>query len=217
MPSFERKLSLIAVLAALSLLLVTPACTGFFVNPTLNSLAIGPQSQTITVLPLQTLQMSATGTYSDGSTKDLTGKVIWSSETPSCATISGAGLVTPVSTVTGICTTTISAASGTITAATTTVTVSEGAPTKIVLKASTTTPAANGTVTFQALATFAGSSTQQDITTSVTWINSDTADFTLNNGNTSGTVSATAQHGTVINITASFSNVQSNTWILTVQ
>jgi hypothetical protein len=217
MPSFERKLSLIAVLAALSLLLVTPACTGFFVNPTLSSLAIGPQSQTITVLPLQTLQMNATGTYSDGSTKDLTGKVIWSSETPSCATISGGGLVTPVSTVSGICTTTISAASGTITAATTTVTVSEGAPTQIVLKASTTTPAVNGTVTFQALATFAGSSTQQDITTSVTWINTDTTDFTLTNGNTTGTVSATAQPSTVINITASFSNVQSNTVTLTVQ
>jgi hypothetical protein len=217
MPSFERKLSLIAVLAALSLLLVTPACTGFFVNPTLSSLAIGPQSQTITVLPLQTLQMSATGTYSDGSTRDLTGKVIWSSETPSCATISGGGLVTPVSTVTGICTTTISAASGTITAATTTVTVSEGAPTKIVLSAMPTNPAPATAVTFQALATFPNSSVQQDITTSVTWINSDTTNLTLTTGNTTGTVSGSAPATTVINVTASFDNVKSNTVTLTVQ
>jgi trimeric autotransporter adhesin len=218
MPSSERKLSLIAVLAALSLLLVAPACTGFFVNPTLSSLAIGPQSQTITVLPLQTLQMSATGTYSDGSTKDLTGKVIWSSATPSCATISGAGLVTPVAAVAGICSTTISAADGTITAATTTVTVSEGAPTQIVLTATpTTNPAPATAVTFKALATFPNSNVPQDITTSVTWINSDTTNLTLTNGSTTGTVSASAPTGTLINVTASFDSVQSNTVTLTVQ
>jgi hypothetical protein len=217
MPSSERRLSLIAVLAALLLLLVTPACTGFFVSPTLTSLAIGPQSQTITVLPLQTLQMSATGTYSDGSTKDLTGKVIWSSATPSCATISGGGLVTPVATVTGICSTTISAASGTITPATTTVTVSEGAPTQIVLTATPTNPADASIVTFQAKATFPNSNTPQDITTSVTWINSDTTNLTLTNGSTTGTVSASAPTGTIINVTANFDNVQSNTVTLTVQ
>ena len=115
-------------------------CTGFFVNPTLSSLAIGPQAQTITTQ--QTLQMSATGTYSDGSTKDLTGKVNWSSSATACATINSNGLLSPVKTVTGICTTTISAASGTATAATTTVTVTEGTPSSIMLTASTTTPQA---------------------------------------------------------------------------
>jgi hypothetical protein len=217
MQSFERRLSLIALSAALSLLLVAPACTGFFVNPTLSSLTIGPQSQTITVLPLQTLQMSATGTYSDGSTKDLTGKVIWSSATPTCATVSNGGLVTPVATVTGICTTAISAADGTVTPATTTITVSEGAPTLIMLMATPTNPADASSVTFQALATFPNNNTPQDITTSVTWTNSDTTNLTLTNGFTTGTVSATAPSGTIINVTANFDNVQSNTVTLTVQ
>jgi hypothetical protein len=162
--------------------------------------------------------MSATGTYSDGSTKDLTGKVLWSSATPTCATISKTGLVSPVSTVAGVCTTQISASFGTATAATTTVTVTEGTPTQIVLTVSpTTNPAKNSTVTFKAMATFPNSNTPQDITTSVTWSNSDTTDLTLTNGSGTGTISATATSGQQINVTATFGGVNSNTVTLTVQ
>src|ERR1700686_2290032 len=177
MDSFGRKLGLIVAIGSL---VIAGGCTGFFVNPTLSSIAIGPQTPTITTA--QTQQMSATGTYSDGSTKDLTGKASWSSGTTSCANVSSSGLVTPVKTVTGICTTTISAASGTVTAATTTVTVTEGTPTSIMLTASPTPPLHNSTVTFKAMATFPNSGTPQDITTSVTWINSDTTNLTLTNG-----------------------------------
>jgi trimeric autotransporter adhesin len=210
--SSKRKLVLSAVLLVLG---VAAGCTGFFVNPTLSSLAIGPQNQTIT--NSNTLQMTATGTYSDGSTKDLTGKVVWSSSTTSCATINSSGLVKPAATVSGVCNTTVSAAFGTVTPATTTVTVTSGTPTSITLTASTTTPAKNSTVTFKALATFPNSSTQTDITTSVTWINSDTTDLTLTNGSGTGTVSASAATGTAINVTATFGGVDSNTVTLTVQ
>ena len=212
--SSKRKLMFTAAIACVA---IAAGCTGFFVNPTLSSLAIGPQSQTITANPTQTLQMSATGQYSDGSTKDLTGKVGWSSDTPTCATISKAGLVTPVKTATGICPTTISASFGTVSPATTKVTVIQGSPTQIVLTASTTTPAANSNVTFQAMATFSGSATQQDITSSVTWNISDTTNFTLTNGNTVGNVAASAPTGTHINVTAVFAGVSSNTVTLTVQ
>src|SRR5579872_4358378 len=102
MHRFRRKLGLIVAISSLA---IATGCTGFFVNPTLSSLTIGPQDQTITTA--QTLQMSATGTYSDGSTQDLTGKVNWSSDTTSCASINSAGVVIPVKTVTGICTATI--------------------------------------------------------------------------------------------------------------
>jgi hypothetical protein len=180
MDSFRPKLGLSLAIASL---LIAGGCTGFFVNPTLSSLTIGPQSQTITANPVQTLQMSATGTYSDGSTKDLTGKVSWSSDsTTSCAGINSAGLVTPVKAVTGICTATISAASGAVTAATTTVTVTEGRPTSINLTVSNTNPAAGTAVTFKAQALFPGSSTQQDITSSVTWIDSDQTNLPLTQG-----------------------------------
>jgi hypothetical protein len=198
-------------------LAVELGCTGFFVNPTLSSLSIGPSNQTITVVPKQTLQMSATGSYSDGSSKDLTGKVSWSSGTASCATISSSGLVTPVSSVTGICTTAVTAAFGTVTSSSVNVTVTEGAPTQITLTATPTNPAPNSSVTFKALATFPNNATQQDVTTSVTWNNTDTTDLTLTNGSTTGTISATAAVGTQINVTASFGGVNSNTVTLTIQ
>ena len=199
--------------AALLIFAVAPACTGFFVNPTLSTLAIGPQNQTITANPLQTLQMTATGTYSDGSTKDLSGQVAWSLS--SCGSISKSGLVTPSTTVTGSCSATVTAAFGTIAPATTPLTVAEGTPTSILLTPSTTTPTPNTTVTFTAVATFGGK--QQDITSSVTWVNSDPTDLTLTNGSGSGTISAGAAVNTQINVTASFAGVNSNTVVLTVQ
>ena len=47
--------------------LVLPACKGFIVNPTLSSIALTPETPSVTVG--STEQMTATGTYSDGSTK----------------------------------------------------------------------------------------------------------------------------------------------------
>lgn len=202
--------------AGLLLFAVAPACTGFFVNPTLSSLTIGPQAQTITANPKQTLQMSATGNYSDGSTKDLTGKVSWSSSDTTCATINSAGLVSPAASVSGICTATISAASGTVSAATTTVMVSEGTPTSIMLSFTPNPPLHNSTVTFKALATFPNNNTQQDITTSVTWLNSDTTNLQLTNGSATGTLSA-GSGGLSITVQAQFDNVQSNQVTLNVQ
>ena len=211
MLSSTRKLCLVAALVPLVL---ASGCKGFFVNPTLSSIAIGPQNQTITTQ--QTLQMAATGTYSDGSTKDLTGKVNWSSSTTSCATISANGLVSPVKTVAGVCTSTISAASGTVSAATTTVTVTQGTPTSINLTASTTTPQHNSTVTFTAKAIFPNSATAQDITSSVTWVVSDTTNLTLTNGSGTGTLAA-GSAGLTITVQASFAGVLSNVVTLNVQ
>lgn len=208
-----RNSNWILLAIAVAVFMTTPACTGFFVNPTLSTLAIGPQNQTITANPTQTLQMSATGTYSDGSTKNLTGQVVWSLS--SCGSISKSGLVTPNTNVVGTCSATVSAAFSTITPATTPLTVAEGVPNMIALTPSTTTPAPNTNVTFTAKATFG--TTVQDITTSVTWINSDPTDLTLTNGSGTGTISASATNGTPINVTASFANVNSNTVTLTVQ
>jgi trimeric autotransporter adhesin len=215
MQSIGRKLGVIVSLLSLAL---AGGCTGFFVNPTLSSLTIGPQDQTITVNPLVTLQMSATGQYSDGSTQNLTGKVLWSSSDTTCATINSGGLVSPATSVSGICTSTISASYQTATAATTTVTVSEGTPTSINLTVSSggTNPSPGTTITFTAMATFPGSTTPQDISSSVTWIVSDTTNVPLAQG--SGTVtippSAPAEQVTV---QASFDNVTSNVVTITIQ
>jgi hypothetical protein len=43
-----------------------------------------------------TLQYTATGTYTDGSTADISTSVTWASSIPSIATISGTGLATAI-------------------------------------------------------------------------------------------------------------------------
>lgn len=62
------------------------------VAPTLTSIAVTPASLTVAIGATQ--QFTATGSFSDSSTKDLTSTATWSSDTTSVATISAAGLAT---------------------------------------------------------------------------------------------------------------------------
>jgi hypothetical protein len=209
----KRKLQLLASVATLFLLAFGVGCKGFFVNPTLTSLAIGPQ--TFTLIEGQSQQMAANGTYDDGTTKDLTGKVSWSSSDSTCASVtSPGGLVTAPTTVTAVCTATISGSFGAVPSTSATVTVSPGAPSKIVLTANPTNPQANSTITFTAMGFFTGGS--QDITTLVNWNNSNPTDLTLTNGDTTGTLDSTVTVGSTITVSATFDGVQSNPVILTV-
>jgi uncharacterized protein YjdB len=61
---------------------------------TLRSIAVTPASPTIAKGATQ--QFTATGTYSDGSTHNLTTSVVWTSATPTVATIVAGGLATGV-------------------------------------------------------------------------------------------------------------------------
>jgi uncharacterized protein YjdB len=63
---------------------------------TLVSLAVAPANSSMP--DDATKQFSATGTFSDNSTQDVTQSVLWSSSTPAVATITNLGLVTSVST-----------------------------------------------------------------------------------------------------------------------
>ena len=75
--------------------------------PTLSSLAVTPANPTIQVGAAQ--QFAATGTYSDGTTQNLTSQVTWASTKPAVATISAnSGLATGA----GVGTSTISATLG---------------------------------------------------------------------------------------------------------
>ena len=62
---------------------------------TLSSITIAPASPANLKVG-SNQQFSATGTYSDGSTADITSKVTWASDTTSAATISSSGLATSV-------------------------------------------------------------------------------------------------------------------------
>src|SRR6185436_11623186 len=63
---------------------------------TLASIAVTPASPSIAAGGNQ--QFTATGTYSDASTANLTGSVTWASATPATATISSGGLAHGVAT-----------------------------------------------------------------------------------------------------------------------
>src|SRR5205823_7709278 len=95
MLSIKKKLQLLCAFTALLLLAGLVGCTGFFQNPVLTTLTVGPQAPNIQ--QGSTLQMSATGTFDDGSTKTLTSGVFWSTSDTSIASVTSGGKVTAAS------------------------------------------------------------------------------------------------------------------------
>ena len=81
--------------------------------PTLSSVAISPAGPTLAAGA--TLQLTATGAYSDGTSREVTAQVAWASSSASVATIGAGGLATGVAPGT----TTISAALGAVSGSTT--------------------------------------------------------------------------------------------------
>ncbi len=119
MSSTKQKLRLAGTFALLVALALTISCTGFFVNPTLTTITVDPPTPSINQGASQ--QMSATGTFQDGSTSTLTGgtscsgnTVCWSSSDTTVVAITTGGLATGVAQGTA----TITAASGAITGTT---------------------------------------------------------------------------------------------------
>jgi PKD repeat protein len=81
------------------------------VAPALQSIAVTPASPTVTVGGTQ--QFTATGTYADSSTQNLTNQVTWSSTNTAVATINTSGLATTASTGSTTIRATLGAVSGT--------------------------------------------------------------------------------------------------------
>ena len=196
------------------MLALTAGCEGFFVDPTLTALVVAPTSASLTLG--QTQQLFLTGTYDDGSTKDLTGSAQWTTSDTTVATVSKGGLVTAASTIASPPgTATITAASGTL-SATSAITVNTGPLTAITISTTTPNPADGQTVVFTAMGTYSGSSTQQDITSLVTWTSSNTAVIATITGG-SGAVLSIAPSGATTTVTASLDGITSGGLIITVQ
>ncbi len=83
------------------------------VPPTLQSIAVTPTSPS--VIAGGTQQFTATGTYTDGSTQNLTSQVTWASSSPAVASINAAGLATTASAGTTTVTASQASVSGTAT------------------------------------------------------------------------------------------------------
>src|SRR5215475_15639296 len=160
----------VIVSTAILLLLATAAmsCNGFFVDPVLQTITVTPAAPGILVNGTQ--QMTATGTYDDGSQKNLTGTSSWTSSDLTVATVTpSGGLVTGVSDGTA----TIQATNG-IVSGSTTVTVSLSGVTSI-----TATPSSQSAVVgtpFCLTATAQPSGT--DVSTTATWTFTDPSNQT---------------------------------------
>jgi hypothetical protein len=214
MPLFGRKLRILALVGTLSLMAATPGCNGFFVDPTLTALVVAPTS--VSLIESRTQQLAATGTYDDGSTKNLTGSATWTTSDSTVATVSSGGLVTAADNIaTPPGSATITATSGTL-SATSTITVNTGPLTAITISTTTPNPVAGATVVFTALGTYSGSSTQQDISSLVTWTSNNTAVISTISGG-SGAVSSTATSGSTTTVTANLDGISSNGLTITVQ
>ncbi len=190
----NRKLHLCLAFTALLGVAFTAGCRGFFVNPTLSTVTVGPATPSIT--------------FDDGSTKTLTTNVLWSTSDAATATVSASGVVTGVAPGTA----TITATSGTASGSTTvTITVAN----LISIAVTPTNPSIKqGAIQqFMATGTIQGGGTV-DLTNSASWISSNTNVATI-----TATGLATAQAVTLsqtTNITATSGTIVSNAAVLTV-
>jgi trimeric autotransporter adhesin len=170
MLSRKKKLQLVAAFATLLLFAVGIGCNGFFVDPTLTGITVGP---TATIQVGGTVQEGAVGTFNDGSTKTLGAGVNWNSGTPSTATVSTAGLVTGVAQGTAQITGSYKTQSNSAT-----ITVQLANIQSITVTPANQTIAQGTTEQFIAMANTA--SGPVDITNSATWNSSNTAAGTMN-------------------------------------
>lgn len=215
-------LRVFAAFAVLGMMALAVSCRGFFVNPTVTSLAIGPAN--LTLAPSTSYQMSATATYSDGSTADVTGQSLWSSTNTGVANFVSPGKLQAASlqslgnTLPG--TTSVSASDGTVSSSSQTVNV---CPTveSMMLTVSTSSSGTGGSsvsvpgntaVYFTVTATFNGVTGTQTVTDSVTWTIGNTSALPSITNGTGTTVSNNAGTFTVF---ATLCGINSNTVSIT--
>jgi len=151
------------VVTAFTLLLVVAfavGCEGFFVDPVLTGMTVGPSA---TIQTGTTLQMSAVGTYNDGSQKYLKA-VHWSTGTPTVASVGNSGLVTGVGPGKAV----ISGSAETVTGSAS-VTVALAGLTSIKVTTADGLSSIPYGSTEQFVATGTANGTEIDITDSVTW------------------------------------------------
>lgn len=135
------------------------------------SIAVTPADADLLLGAVQ--QYTATGTYSDHSTQDITATVTWSSSDTNVASIDGGGLATALA----LGSTTISATSGSITGSTT-LTVQPTVLTSIAVRPVNKKIAQLTSQQFQAIGTYTDGSTH-NLTRQVSWSSSNTAVATI--------------------------------------
>lgn len=186
-------------------------------SETLRSIAVQPTAPTIALGTQQAF--TATGTFTDDSTQDLTTQLDWNSSLATVATISNAAGSQGLATSVGEGETTIIASrSGPGgRAGSTTLTVNPKTVAKITVEPAKPTIAKGTTLDFTATATYTDGTTGA-VTTRATWSSSDTGVATVTNGAPFGTGTygvATGQNVGTATVSAAFGG-QTGTAVLTV-
>jgi len=143
--------------------IVSPAATLTVSSATLQSIAVTPAS--VSLARGATQQFTATGTFSDGSTQDISYDVTWATGDPTIATI---GPQTGLALTQAVGTTQITATLGSVVSPAATLTGTSAGLLSIAVTPATASIARNGTQQFTAMGTFSDGTTQ-DVTSSVTW------------------------------------------------
>ena len=181
-PSTAGLFSVTATYAGSSTLVGSSATGSFFAGgpsttaptPTLTSIAVTPANPSIT--KGATEQFTATGTYSDSSTANITSQVTWASGTTADATITSGGLATGVAAGSSTITATLGSVSGN-----TKLTVTAPTLTSIAVTPANPSITKGATEQFTATGTYSDSSTA-NITSSVTWASGTTSVATITSG-----------------------------------
>ncbi len=155
--------------------------------PDLVAIAVTPVSPSIAKGLTQ--QFTATGTYTDNSTQNLTASATWTSSNAAVASIAPGGLATTVEAGTAV----VSALSGTVTGSTS-LTVTAATLVSIAVTPANPSIMLNGTQQFTATGTYTDNSTQ-DLTTTATWSATNTAIATISNAPGSNGLATSASVG----------------------
>ena len=179
-------------------------------EPELASIAVSPDSDSI--VDGTTLQFTAIGTYTDGSTNDITNTVTWTSSNTGITIISNSAGTEGIATGQAEGTVIISATLGTISDSTNSdITVTPAELVSITVSPDSDSIVNGTTLQFTAIGTYTDGSTN-DITDTVTWTSSNTGITTISNttgseglatGQAIGTITISAVLGTIFDSTNS--------------
>jgi trimeric autotransporter adhesin len=207
---FQRENALavinIAILFSAFGALLMAGCKGFFIGPALTTVTVAPS--TPSVAAGKTQQMSATGTYDNGSTDTITDSASWATSDISIATVSSKGLVTGVASGTATISATLDGLSGS-----TTVNVTVANLSSISITPTSQSISSGATQQFTAIGTLQNGTTV-DLTSSVTWTSSNTAAATIDSSGLATAKTVTSTETT--NITAQSGSITSGTAVLSV-
>lgn len=169
----HRWLSFLTLVSLFALMLAGVGCQGLLSNSTETSKTLTTQLSALSLSPANssiklgtTQQFTATATYNDGSTSDVSSTASWTSSTPAIAAVNKSGLATAVSSGSTVVMATLSGLK-----ATANLTVLPKTVTAVAVSPTTITIAAGIAQQFTATATYNDGSTA-NVTSSVLWISS---------------------------------------------